>query len=109
MKRSHFFLAGTQLSSKDGSAKVVKAICEKAGIEFTESLLTWKPTEFLDPTWTAPATLEASDVEQANIFGFEPYFLNNVYLINKSFIENKDWVFLSISSFYNLQYWRIYV
>ncbi|XP_075257081.1 uncharacterized protein LOC142349424 [Convolutriloba macropyga] len=55
---------GTQLSSKDGSAKVVKAICEKAGIEFTESLLTWKPTEFLDPTWTAPATLEASDVEQ---------------------------------------------
>ncbi|XP_075246737.1 uncharacterized protein LOC142340145 [Convolutriloba macropyga] len=45
---------GAQLSTKEGSINVVKAICERAGIEFTESLLTWKAIEGLDPNWVSP-------------------------------------------------------
>ena len=45
---------GAQLSTKEGSINVVKAICERAGIEFTEALLTWKAIEGLDPNWVSP-------------------------------------------------------
>ncbi|XP_075263460.1 uncharacterized protein LOC142355064, partial [Convolutriloba macropyga] len=54
----------TQLSTKQGSSKVVKAICEYASIEFTESLLTWMPTDGLDSSWILPKCLENSDMLQ---------------------------------------------
>ena len=60
-----FSIPGAQLATKESSIKVVKAICEKAGIEFTESLLTWKATDdALDPNWVVPGPSANANMTQ---------------------------------------------
>lgn len=46
---------GTTLSSKEGSVKAIQAICQAAGVEFSESLLTWPATEgTFSEDWVVP-------------------------------------------------------
>ena len=46
--------SGSQLSTTSGATKVVSTICEKAGIEFSESFLTWEAGDGLPSSWVAP-------------------------------------------------------
>jgi len=55
---------GAQLSTKDGSTKVIKTISEKAGVEFSESFLSWEPCEGLDPKWISPGPASTVNVVQ---------------------------------------------
>lgn len=46
---------GTMLSSKEGSVKAVQVICQSAGIEFSDSLLSWPTTEGgFNSDWVVP-------------------------------------------------------
>ena len=40
----------------------MKAICERAAVDFSESLLSWEPLEGLDPKWECPRAASTTNL-----------------------------------------------